>query len=398
MSATDERSQAIQIGAVLLFGILIVLFASYQAFVVPAQNSAVEFNHNQRVQNDMVDVRNELLSTYTTGEDGFAEVELGTQFPPRLIALNPTPPTGTLRTGEKRPIVIEEQVTGDDITDDVLPGNITETRTVNYSPQYAAFDGAGTIRYENSLLYHDFGDGFVRLTDQQLVRGDTVQIVPIPTEFQESGRRTVSVEPRAGLTETSSVEDVNVTVPTELSEERWEEILEAELDPANVHVEEGPQGRNLTLELDGTFEIDAGPVGLGEVPGDARGGGLDEINPASPGDITLDDESLSSSTVTLTFNNTADTNNFTRARINFYNEQSNKPNDADVSVAGEPVSATLTVEGDFETLDPKMTLEAEATTDVTLTFNRELNPNDWFVITFELETGESALYFVSLKS
>jgi len=58
----DDRGQAIQIGAVLLFGILIISFSSYQAFVVPNQNEQVEFNHNQRVQGQLQDVRNAIVS------------------------------------------------------------------------------------------------------------------------------------------------------------------------------------------------------------------------------------------------------------------------------------------------------------------------------------------------
>ena len=41
LSGFDERGQAIQIGAVLLFGLLIISFASYQAFVVPNQNKQI---------------------------------------------------------------------------------------------------------------------------------------------------------------------------------------------------------------------------------------------------------------------------------------------------------------------------------------------------------------------
>jgi hypothetical protein len=392
----DERAQSVLVGAILLFAILITAFSTYQAFVVPNQNAEVEFNHNQRVQNDMVGVRNELLSTYTTGQDGYAEIELGTQFPPRLLAINPPPPSGTFQTDQPRPIVVETQ-SGTDITDDVLPGGITESRIVSYDPTYSEYNSAGVLRYENSVAYHDFGDSSVQLTGQRLIQGNTIQIVPVPTEFDESGSRAVAIEPQAGLTDRTTREDIVVTLPTELSESEWEEILSGELDPADISVTEGAQGRNLTLTLDDEWAIDAGPVGLGSTPGSPRSGGVNEINPAAPGNIRLESETVSGSTATLTFNNTAGTNNFTRGRINFYDSPGqNQPTEATVRVAGEPDSATLLIGGQYEEFDPDLSIEGETTTDVEMEFDRNPSNNAWFVVTFQLETGESAVYFVGL--
>jgi len=57
MLGDDERGQAIQIGAVILFSFVVIGFSLYQATVVPDQNSEVEFNHNQNVQQDMLSYR-----------------------------------------------------------------------------------------------------------------------------------------------------------------------------------------------------------------------------------------------------------------------------------------------------------------------------------------------------
>jgi hypothetical protein len=393
---TDTRAQSVLVGAILFFAILITAFSSYQAFIVPNQNAEVEFNHNQRAQNDMVEIRNELLSTYTTGQNGYAEIELGTRFPARLLALNPPAPSGSFRTDQPRPIVVETQ-SGTDITDEVLPGNIDDSRTITYTPSYSEYDTAGVLRYENSVAYHDFGDSFAQLTDQQLIQGNTIRIIPVPTQFEESGSRTVAIEPRAGLTDRATREDIVVTLPTKLSESQWEELLSDELDPGNITVTEGAQGRNLTLTLDNEWQIDAGPVGLGSTPGSPRGGGVNEINPADPGSIRLESESVSGSSVTLTFNNTAGTNNFTRGRINYYDSPGgSQPTEATVRVAGEPDSATLSIGANFEEFDPDLTVEGETTTNVEMDFDKNPNSNAWYVLTFQLETGETAVYFVGL--
>jgi hypothetical protein len=187
-----------------------------------------------------------------------------------------------------------------------------------------------------------------------------------------------------------------VTLPTELSEAQWERALEGEVAPANVNVSSGAGGQNLTLTLPGTRRIECGPVGIGSVPpSGGRGGGIDEINPAAPGDIRLVDEARSGSDFTLTFNNTGGTNNFTEGRINFYDAQGSGPSQATIREVGEDVSATMVVRGDFEVFDPKIRLPGQGTeTQVRLGFNQNVNPNDWFIITLFLESGERALYFV----
>ena len=49
----DERGQPVQIGFILLFGILVLAFAGYQGYVVPNQNSQVEFQHSQESSNEI---------------------------------------------------------------------------------------------------------------------------------------------------------------------------------------------------------------------------------------------------------------------------------------------------------------------------------------------------------
>lgn len=390
----DDRAQSIQIGAVLLFAVLIILFALYQGFLIPAQNREVEFNHNQQVQGDMVDVRNAILSTRATGQDGYATVRLGTEYPARLVGINPSPPSGSLSTTAQRPIVVEAG--GSDVTDAVCPGTGAGTRMLQYNPTYAEYGGAGTLRYDNSLLYHNFTDGAFLLTDQRLVQGDTVSIVPLNRSYNAGGSQTVSVEPRAGLVDSSTRTDPTITLPTRLSETRWEDALAGEVAPSAISVSAGADGRNLTLDLTGEYTIECAPVGLGQSPASGeRGDGADGINPAAPGDIRLEEETrIGSDTMRLTFNNTGGKNNFTAGRINFFDRQGNTPPEANISAAGDPVSATLEVPGDFVDFSPRITLPGDGTeTDVLLDFDGNPN-NGWFVLTLELETGETATYFV----
>ena len=397
--AGDERAQSIQIGAVLLFAVLIVLFSTYQAFIIPNQNRQVEFNHNQQVQRDMVEVRNTLLDTYSGGDDGYAEVTLGTTFPPRLLALNPPSASGSLSTTDPRPIIVEDR-SGTDITAEVCPGTSVETQFLEYTPSYSTYRGAGTLRYESSFLLHAFGSETVQLTGQTLVRGDRLQLIPLTRNVSSGGTQTVAVEPRAGVLDTSEREVGNVTLPTQTSEARWEQLLAGQVDPGNVTVTNGADGPNVTITLDEEFTIECGPVGLGESPtSGSRGGGDTEINPAAPGDVGLERASTSASVTTLEFNNTGGTNNITQARINYYQAKGNGPDSATMQLPADSTArATLTVNDPFETLSPKIQLSGDGTTtSVELTWQSgNTNPNDWFILTIKLETGESGLYFVRI--
>ena len=49
----DTREVSQVIGAVFIFGILVVAFSGYQAFVIPNQNAETEFNHYGDVKDDM---------------------------------------------------------------------------------------------------------------------------------------------------------------------------------------------------------------------------------------------------------------------------------------------------------------------------------------------------------
>jgi hypothetical protein len=389
----DERAQSIQVGAVLLFGVLVILFSVYQAVIVPSQNQEVEFNHNQRVQGDMVELRNAVLETKSTGQDGFASVELGTQFPARLLGLNPPSPSGVLQTTAARPVVVRD-ASGSDITSQVCPGSDVTTRTFEYTPSYSEYRNAGTIRYENSVLYHNYTENAVLLSGQQLVRGDRIQLVPLNRSFREASSRTVSIDFKPGRLDTSQRDVDSITVPTRLPRSAWVDALSGEVDPGNISV----SGGNLTLDLSGTYTIECGPVGVGGAPASGgRGTGTDEINPAAPGDVRLADEQIVKNgndyNVTLIFNNTGGTNNFTEARVNFYSPTNNNNNPpTEVTING----TTLQVPGDFTTLTENVRLRGGGVdTEVVLDFNNRVRPGDFFVITFELETGETALYFVA---
>jgi len=102
----DTSGQSLQIGAVLHFGRLVISFALSQAFVVPNQNRSIEFSHNQALEGQLQEGRNAIGSMSGGGTEGSVSVSLGVASPSHIVALNPGPASGSLRTaGTTDPLV-----------------------------------------------------------------------------------------------------------------------------------------------------------------------------------------------------------------------------------------------------------------------------------------------------
>ncbi|PSP34258.1 hypothetical protein BRC64_01250 [Halobacteriales archaeon QH_10_67_22] len=277
-----ERGQAIQIGAVLLFGALILALAGYQAFVVPAQNERVEFVHSQTVQDHMSDLRNAIVSAPGGQTPRSVSVQLGTQYPARAVAINPGPPTGQLRTTGTDDPSVEfglDNVDATGETGDFWDGSTRTYRTggLFYRPNYNVYTRAPTTAYESSVLYNEFPSGTVALSDQTLVDGTRITLVALNGSYDATKAGTVSpdVRPLSSSTRTVTVSDdgdpIELTLPTKLDEDTWEELLDEEIDSGHVVdgsvsvTDTGGEFETLSLELETgqQYTLQMAKVGVG---------------------------------------------------------------------------------------------------------------------------------------
>ena len=230
----DDRAVAVQIGAVILLGFLMISLSLYQATVVPNENREVEFQHNQRVQSDMLEVRNAILGTAATGSASPAAVELGTQYPTRAVAINPSPPSGTLSTSSLGTVQVRNAVADDAATTepdypetaDFWNGTTQNytTKSLEYRPSYANYDNAPTTVYENGLVYNRFRSGNVTRSGQPVVAGTRISLVALSGNLSRGGTSSLVVDPEAvsvstrtiSVTNESAGENVSVVVPSEL--------------------------------------------------------------------------------------------------------------------------------------------------------------------------------------
>lgn len=396
-------------GALLLFAIAIINLSLYQIFVVSDQNREIEFQHSQIVESNMVDARNALLEA-ATGDQSFVEIDLAPSYPARTLFVNPGTPAGTVRTTEKRSISVinNSDSTSNDITGGVCPGT-AETRALQYRSGYNVYDGAPTLRVENTLLFQQFDDQTVAGSGQQLVAGDSINLLPVRNAYAESGSGAASVEPVPGRSIVTDVTNPEVQVPTAVGEDTWEDTLDGTVPSDRITVTGTGDSRTLTLELDGQYDLYCNPIGLnGAPPSGARKGGLSggadgdnagNINPASRTDVRLTDVGFGANKqeVVVTFKNSDDEpKEFARGRIPFY--YSSKGSDPDRAILEGNNADELVIGADFERIDETISVPPNGgTKDVTFDFQQNAG-NDFYVFSVVFDDGTAGDYYVDISN
>lgn len=178
----DDRGQAVQIGFILIFAILIITVSIFQASIVPNQNRTVEFNHYQEVRNDMAVLYAEVVSLGASSRSGrvLTPVTLGTRYPARLIFINPPPAIGTLQSTGQGEISFSTSAPYNATN---ICGGQASTGLV-YSPEYQE-STLPRIHYENGLLYANTTDREYAMLENRVIVNETAQRVNI---YRTSGR------------------------------------------------------------------------------------------------------------------------------------------------------------------------------------------------------------------
>jgi len=231
----DSRAVSNLIGFILLFSVLLLALAGYQAQVVPQETAQSEFEHHQTVQNDLIEFRNAVFETATDDGSSFSSssvssVTLGTTHPSRTLTVGPPSSAGSLRTTDSYNVTVHNTRTN---RTEAVP-----TRFVEYTPQYSEYR-VGSIWYENSMVYLDERDRGttepIVLADQQLaVDGRAIRVIPTQNEIDENGIGSASIEKYAAdaveqhpeLFE-AETRRMQITLPTRLNgSEYWDSELD----------------------------------------------------------------------------------------------------------------------------------------------------------------------------
>jgi hypothetical protein len=265
---SDDRGQSLQVGAVLLFGFVVLALTIFQAEAVPEENKEVEFDHSQEVAEDMVSLYTAIFDTVTDGEPRTASITLGTDYNDRLFFIYPPPASGALQTTEPRQLqfhnvtAIEDPSTNQSF--DNYWRNETRnysTRAITYSANYRELTGTADYRIEYGVLAAQYSDNTqLGLADNhQPIIGDMdddgvteIEVVVVDGDLQKISSDTEPVIPErltasttVTVTNATNTSSITLELPTGLPAENWNtsnsnSVLYDRPDVENVTVRDDP--------------------------------------------------------------------------------------------------------------------------------------------------------------
>lgn len=265
----DDRAQALQVGAILLFGFLILSLSLYQASIVPDQNRGVEFNAYQEAASDLTELRNDVITAASKDTTTGTNVKTGAKYPSRSVFVNPGPPNGRLRTTAARNVSIENLTTVNGeatntrlFVENGVSGRNYSTRDVRFTPNYHNLDAQPmVVTGQQVYRYTGTADGrFIPLSGQSLLQGDRLNLLFITGDLSAGGSTaTVMTEPVSASTRTVTVtgdgSDIVLTLgtPTGVSAETWVNKTGESLNASNPRVlDVEPDGDQVRITLDGS--------------------------------------------------------------------------------------------------------------------------------------------------
>ena len=289
MAIRGERAVSTLIGFILLFGILIVSFSVYQGFVIPDQNERTEFEHNRKAQTQVLNVKDAMLRSGTTGVSQSSTVQVGAEYTRRELGLNLGLTGGAIRTRNttddgSNTLTLKNIEALDSETDDYVDGSDLpfETKSLVYEPTYSNYQGApdtvitgGVGAVINSRT--DYSDKYnFSIADQVLIDRNTITVVAIDGNLSkavsgESSSITVDTEGLSVAERSVTVENISgappiLEIPTQIKDESvW--TGSAGLDPSELSAvaDVTQSGDMLTVELetDRTYTLRMMKVGVG---------------------------------------------------------------------------------------------------------------------------------------
>lgn len=258
----DDRGVSEVIGAILVFGLLVALLAVMQTYAVPLANADVEFNHNQEVQSDLVKFQETASRTASQGTTESTKVQMGTNYPARLLFFSPNNPAGEIRTVGDDTARVDNIVAADPTVEKYISGSTDdlETKRIEYEPGYNEYRNPPTTVLEYGVLYNDFGEERVIENPGSVVNGNSINLMFFAGDLSRTSGTALSLEskPTSAPARTVTVrpqdpnQDVTITVPSRLTPGEWEEVLSEEISDGNVEGVVNGQGETVVIHLDPT--------------------------------------------------------------------------------------------------------------------------------------------------
>jgi hypothetical protein len=209
---TDERAQAMQIGFILIFGILVLMLTMYQANIVPEQNRQAEITHSNDMEFEFSSIESNIFNTGMDGTPSTKVYPMSMRYQTRLITVNAPPPAGTLSTSRVNEITISNSS---------MEHNV-RTRYLKYDLDYRYYQNPPTYTYETGFTYRNFGDAQTAISQNQFILNNGFSIVALQGVYNKTSYNSERLRfERTDSLVKYEITDPEITVPTKLSNEFW---------------------------------------------------------------------------------------------------------------------------------------------------------------------------------
>lgn len=261
---TDTRAVSAVIGAILMFGLLVITFATYQSVWVPQENTEVESNAYLEARGDMGDLQNNLIVTGLQGAVTQTTVLTGVTYPERTFAVNPPVPGGQLLTGTPRTLTFSNvSAVGTEAANTKLYWNDTVTfqnvsTGITFLPRYNEFDGAPVVTTGEST-YVVGENGIAPISGQSLISGTQIRFIAVQGTFETQGlRSTVTAVPGSTVSRSVAITGsggpltIRIDPPPRSTADQWVSAYQTRLTDNSNILDIANRSGSIVLTLDGS--------------------------------------------------------------------------------------------------------------------------------------------------
>ena len=233
----EKKGVSVVLGTLLMFVIMVGLYASIQATQVPLWNLRVDAQSFETTYGDMLFLKSDIKNVALLKQAKSTIIRMGTLYPDRMIFINPKQGVYTSMTKEDATVTIQYTV-------EWSTGSATYTEY--YPSSRLIFDvlspEGGSLIYEHGLIIRSFPNGSVSTDPQELIVDEELSVPLLDASLLSSmssmRSESFSIKPYAGSMTKLNVASVTITLPTDYPRV-WADRLEGlETDRMTITVDE----------------------------------------------------------------------------------------------------------------------------------------------------------------
>ena len=233
----EKKGVSVVLGTLLMFVIMVGLYASIQATQVPLWNLRVDAQSFETTYGDMLFLKSDIKNVALLKQPKSTIIRMGALYPDRMIFINPKQGVYSSMIKEDATVTIEYTVEW-------------STGSANYTEYYPShrliFDvlspEGGSLIYEHGLIIRSFPNGSVSTDPQELIVDEELSVpildASLLSPMSSMRSESFSIKPYASSITKLNVASVTITLPTDYPLV-WADRLEGlETDRMTITVDE----------------------------------------------------------------------------------------------------------------------------------------------------------------